>query len=129
MRISIITLILVLLLTACNPNPPSTIAYEDLPAEGDAAHGEVLFNTAIKSAPPCSSCHVPNSPASPDLAGLSERAGSRVEGMDAREYLFYSIVEPGRYIVDGYGNVMWNKYDESLSPQDIADLIAYLQTL
>lgn len=129
MRIILAALIILFLATACNPNPPSVISYEDLPATGDAAHGEELFNSAVGSAPPCSSCHVPNSPASPDLAGLSDRAGSRVDGMDAREYLFYSIVEPGRYVVAGYGNVMWNKYDESLSPQDIADLIAYLMTL
>lgn len=129
MRILIVTLIMLFLLTACNPNPPSVISYEDVPLDGDSAHGEELFNSAIKSAPPCSSCHIPDSPASPDLAGLSERAGSRVEDMDAREYIFYSIVEPARFIVEDYGNVMWNRYDESLSPQDIADLIAYLLSL
>ena len=129
MRILILTFILLLLLTACNPNPPSVLYYENLPAGGDVARGEELFNTAINSAPPCSACHIPNSPASPDLAGLAERAASRVEGQEAQEYIFYSIVEPARYIVDGYGNVMWNQYDESLSAQDIADLISYLLSL
>jgi hypothetical protein len=53
-------------------------------------------------------------------------AGERVEGESAREYTFYAIAEPGRYIVEGYGNAMYNRYDENLSPQEIADLIAYL---
>jgi hypothetical protein len=67
--------------------------------------------------------------ASPDLAGFADRAGEQVEGQDAREYAFYSITEPGRYVVEDFGNVMYDQYDEKLTPQQIADLIAYLLTL
>lgn len=129
MRILSLTLIFLVLVTACDANPPSVISYDQLPPAGDVERGAELFNQPINSAPPCSGCHLPNSPASPDLAGFAERAGNRVEGETAREYAFYSIVEPGRYIVEGFGNAMWNQYDESLSPQDIADLIAYLLSL
>lgn len=129
MRNLFIVLVLLLTLSACNPNPPSILSYENLPLEGNIERGAELFNQAINAAPPCSACHLPNAPASPDLAGLNERAGTRVEGLDAREYAFYSIVEPARYLVEGFGNVMWNQYDESLSSQDIADLIAYILSL
>jgi mono/diheme cytochrome c family protein len=117
------------ILAACNPNPPSVIDYDDLPPEGDAARGEQIFNEQINAQPACSSCHADNNNASPDLTGFGERAEDRVAEQESREYAFYSIVEPGRYIVDDFGNAMPNQYDDKLTPQDIADLIAYLLSL
>jgi mono/diheme cytochrome c family protein len=119
-------LLVLLVVAACNPKTESAIDYEDLPAAGDAARGAELFTQAINSAPPCSGCHMPGASASPELMGFGAVAGTRVEGQDAREYTFYAIVEPARFIVDGYGNAMYNQYSEKLSEQDIADLIAYL---
>ena len=118
-----------LILSACNANPPSIISYDALPATGDIERGAALFSQQINLAPPCFACHNETAAASPALAGFGERAGTRVEGQDAREYAFYSIVEPGRFIVEGFGNAMYNQYDENLSPQEIADLIAYLLSL
>lgn len=129
MRILTLAFILLLTLTACNPNPPSVLSYENLPLEGDVERGSELFNQPVNSAPPCSACHMPESPASPNLAGFNERASTQVEEQDAREYAFYSITEPARFIVEDFGNVMWNQYDESLTAQDIADLIAYVLSL
>jgi cytochrome c553 len=83
-----------------------------------------LFNTG--AIPPCAACHVAPFTASPSLEGFGETAATRVEGMSAQEYAFYSIVQPEAYIVEGFGNAMYNKYGEDLSAQDIADLIAYL---
>jgi mono/diheme cytochrome c family protein len=126
MRI-ILLMTLGLLLAACTANAPTTIQYSEIPETGDAVHGEELFNTSVNLAPACVGCHIPNNPASPSLDGFGEVAGTRVEGQSAREYTFYSIVEPDRYTVEGYGvGIMYNKYDENLSAQDIADLIAYL---
>ena len=129
MRFRTLLLVLTLLLTACNANPPSTITFADIPTEGDAAHGEVLFNSGKDLAPACAGCHLPNAPASPDLAGFGARAGTQVAGQSAREYAFYSITEPARYIVPPYGNAMYNMYDEAFTVQEIADLIAYILTL
>lgn len=127
MRLFGCSLLLILLLVAgCNANPASSIPYVDIPADGDAAYGEQLFNQQNGIAPACSSCHNANANAVPDLTGYGAIAGTRVEGESAREYTFYAIAEPGRFVVEGYGNAMYNKYDEALSPQDIADLIAYL---
>ena len=125
----LLSCLLVIILSACNANPTSVVNYEAVPTEGDVARGEALYNSGKELAPPCSGCHIPNAPASPDLAGFGAVAATRVEGQTAHEYAFYSITEPGRFIVEGYGNAMYNMYDEALTPQDIADLIAYILRL
>jgi cytochrome c553 len=124
MRI-VLLLVLGIALAACTAKSNNQLRFEDLP-EGDASRGEALYTTSV--APPCVSCHVAPFTASPDLAGYAERAEMRVVGMSAEEYSFYSIVEPERYIVEGFGNAMYNEYGEELSAQQVADLIAYLLT-
>lgn len=113
----------------CTTNPPSVMPYADVPLEGDIARGEVIFHQESGIMPSCVSCHDGESPASPDLTGYGAVAGERVEGENAHEYTFYSIAEPGRYILEGYGNAMYNQYDENYTPQEMADLIAYLLSL
>lgn len=127
--LGIIIAIVTMGVVGCGNNPPSVIPYEDIPAEGDPVRGEQLFHEQIGIAPTCESCHNENSNASPDLTGYSEVAGTRVEDESAHEYTFYAIAEPGRFIVEGYGNAMYNQYDDNYEPQDIADLIAYLLSL
>lgn len=119
---------LLLMLAACSQNTASVIGYEAIPAQGDPVRGAEIFNLPINGAPQCSACHIPGltTGASPDLTGFSAIAGERVPGESAREYTFYAITEPGRFVTPGYGNAMYNQYDEKLAPQDIADLIAYL---
>lgn len=127
MRSSVIfTLCLLVILTACDTNPKSSISFEDIPENGDPIRGEDLFNSGAN--PPCIACHTEGSSASPNLDGFAERAETQVEGESAPEYAFYSITEPGRHVVDGFGNAMPNEYDDDLNAQDIADLIAYLLT-
>ena len=127
--VGVVAILCLALLSGCNTNPPSVLAYSDLPATGDVERGRQLFDQAVDLAPPCSSCHNDTSNASPDLSGFGSRAETQVVAESAREYTFYSITEPGRYIVEGFGNAMYNQYDEKLAPQEIADLIAYLLTL
>ncbi len=119
--------LLVVLLAACGANAPSVIPFDDLPAEGDPVRGEELYTQQIGVVPACNSCHVEGARGAPTLLDYNaEVAAGRVEGQSAREYTFYAIVEPGQHIVEGYGNAMYNRYDDNLSPQDIADLIAYM---
>lgn len=130
MRLGAILLVLIaVVLVGCGGTAASSIAYEDIPTEGDVARGEAIYSQSINLAPSCISCHNENANAAPHLEGYGAVAGSRVEGEDAREYTFYSIAEPGRHILDGYGNAMYNQYDEKYTPQQIADLIAYLLSL
>lgn len=124
--IGILMMVFLFVLVGCTGDATSSIAFADIPAEGDAIRGEELYNTV---SPSCSSCHIAGANASPDLAGFGDIAATRVDGESAREYTFYAITEPGRHVVEGYGNAMPNQYDEDLTPQDIADLIAYLLSL
>jgi mono/diheme cytochrome c family protein len=127
---ALLVLLMLFGLTACG-SKESKIPYSALPPEGDPVRGEELFNKSIDRQPSCVSCHVPDAEdggASPNLDGFGERAAIQVPGLSAREYAFWSITEPHRHLVKNFGNAMPNKYDDKLSPQDIADLIAYLLT-
>ncbi|MEM6527508.1 MAG: cytochrome c [Chloroflexota bacterium] len=118
--------VLALILAACGGSE-SVVSYADLPTEGDPVRGEALYFQASGLSPACSACHVAEAAGAPVLdENYPALAAQRVAGQDAHEYTFYAIVEPGQYIVEGYGNAMYNRYDENLEPQDIADLIAYL---
>jgi hypothetical protein len=57
-----------------------------------------------------------------DFAGA--RRNSRQRDY-AEEYTFYSIVQPSRYMVRGFSNVMYNEFAARLTPQDIADLCLF----
>jgi len=46
-----------------------------------------------------------------------------------KEYLRQSILEPERYIVSDYRDIMYPDYSTPLTKQNIQDLIAYLLTL
>lgn len=124
MKQFIIATIAVMILTACNAEPPSAIPYSALPETGDAVRGATIF--AEDSSPLCTSCHVEDATGAPTLENYAQEAGSRVEGQSAREYTFYAIAEPWQHIAEGYGDAMPYSYDDDLSAQEIADLIAYL---
>ena len=61
---------------------------------------------------------------------MAETAATRVEGESAPAYFYNSIVHPNDYVVDGYApGVMIQTYGDTLSDQDLADIIGYLLTL
>jgi len=106
---------------------------KELP-EGDATNGEALATSLG-----CTACHVaaPTGPAWPpaaDQPGIGERAAARIDQADytgsattAEQYLFESIALPNVYVVSGYAEgLMPANYADTLTDQDMADLIAYL---
>ncbi|MBK8027617.1 MAG: c-type cytochrome [Chloroflexi bacterium] len=105
----------------------------DAPAlVGDPAQGETIFKVGASDAPPCVGCHALAPGAwslAPVMEGIHERAVQRVDSLSAEAYLTQSIMEPGAYLVPGFRDVMYPQYGERLSPQQIADLVAYLMTL
>ncbi len=64
----------------------------------------------------------------PTWQGISGRAGDRVPGLSAEEYLRESIVDPAAYIVEGYADTMPKGFKILLSEEDIDSLVAFLLT-
>ena len=127
MRITAICALALLVLAGC---ASASAGLADLP-EGNAERGAALFTQSINGAPACSTCHTLDgaSLVGPSLDSFGERASTRLANTSAAEYAHASIVQPATYLVSGFGNSMYNQYAQRLSPQEIADLVAYLLTL
>src|SRR5262245_53777549 len=131
-RILITTMVFAMLLPGCTSGTQSVVATnKSTTVDSAVQRGSVLFKEGQTGLPACSTCHTLDDSRliGPGLRGIASRAGQRVPGETAKDYLYHSIVQPGAYIVQGYGNVMPADYGKSLSDQQIQDLIAYLQTL
>jgi mono/diheme cytochrome c family protein len=94
-------------------------------ASADPARGEEL-----SVAQTCATCHVQGAAngIAPPFEGISQRAASRVPDMPASVYLYDSIVHPTDYLVEGYAPSMPQDYGSRMTPQEIADIVAYLLT-
>jgi cytochrome c2 len=131
MRISMrqlhLLVVVILLAAGCGATPPAETS-------GDAERGRQIFTQGVNNAPPCSTCHLviegeQRFSLGPNLAGVGERGGGRVEDLTAEDYIRQSILEPHLYIVPGYRDIMYPDFGEHLSDNDVTDLIAYLMTL
>jgi mono/diheme cytochrome c family protein len=123
------------------PTPPAgpvvgSDITKELP-EGNAQAGETLATTLA-----CTACHIaaPTGPAwlpSGSEPGIGERAAARIAQPDytgqattPEQYLFESIVAPNTFIISGFAaNIMPLNYANTLTDQDMADLIAYLLSI
>jgi len=104
-----------------------------LPA-GDVASGEALATSLG-----CVGCHVtsavgPGWLADPAVGLRAEtrytEAGYTSAATTAEEYLVESIVLPNAHVVAGFNpDVMPKDYGQKLTPQNVADLVAYLLSL
>ncbi|MGD2101982.1 MAG: hydrogenase iron-sulfur subunit [Acidimicrobiia bacterium] len=96
----------------------------------DAETGEQIF---LSSTGGCSVCHSVRpgvERVGPNLSAVALVAGSRVQGLDAGQYLRQSILEPDAYVVEGFpSGQMLDIYEETLTEADIDALVAYLMTL
>ena len=91
----------------------------------DATHGAELV-----VAHQCVNCHIyAAGQAAPGWNGLADRAVDRQPPLSAAAYLYESIVEPTAYVVDGYAPAMPQNFEETLTAQEIGDIIAHLLTL
>ncbi len=80
----------------------------------------------------CAACHSLSTETTivgPPLAGIATTAATRVLDMDAKTYILTSIMRPGDYIVEGYGNTMPDNFGRRLTGEQIDAVVAYLLTL
>ena len=89
---------------AIDPGTPQAASAAEGSAPG-SVEGETVFLTKG-----CTGCHsrpgLSEGFVGPDLTGLADRAGDRVEGLSAEEYVSQSILDPQAYIVYDYGEQM-----------------------
>jgi mono/diheme cytochrome c family protein len=93
------------------------------PATGNATAGATLFKSQG-----CDGCHTFKAAGStakvgPDLDKLAQYA--KTAGMPLADFAHESIQNPGSYVESGYQNIMPN-FGQTLTPQQISDLVAYL---
>lgn len=115
---------LAILLSACASETPSSSNLAPLDAQ--AAAGQALFTRH------CAACHSlsPDTVVvGPALAGIADRAGQRVAGLDADTYLHQSILEPSAYVVEGFADLMPPTLAQVLTSEEIDALVAYMHTL
>lgn len=129
----IIVLMLALSVAACGGGGDSAGDAGDS-AIGDASAGEELFSELIIGAQPgCITCHslTPDEViVGPSMAGIGSRAGERVEGTSAEDYLRTSILHPDDYVVEGFQpGVMVQVWEDELTDEQVDNIIAYLLTL
>ena len=108
--------------TTTEPAGTTTQATQPPPAPtGDAAAGKQFFN-----AQGCGSCHAFSAAASSGSVGPN--LDEALQGKDAA-FVRESIVEPNKEIATGYPpSVMPETFGETLTPKQVDDLVAFLQS-
>jgi cytochrome c oxidase subunit II len=98
---------------------------------GDPENGRVIYESGGEVGIPCASCHSLDGTkiVGPSWQGLAERAGTRIEGMSGPEYLKQSIREPSAHVVEGFADVMPHTFGETLTDDEIDDVIAFIYSL
>lgn len=109
---------------------------------GDPERGEALYrqqSIGDGAAPGCVSCHslepgvVKVGPSHAEVGARAEQLvrapDYRGEATTAAEYLRESILEPNAHVVEGFERgLMYQNFDQVLSEQQVADLVAFLLT-
>ena len=98
-----------------------TLQTETTVTKGDPAAGKTVFD-----AQGCGSCHTFEPAGS--TGNVGPNLSDALKGKDAA-FIQQSIVDPNAEIASGFQpNIMPQTYGSSLSPKEIADLVAFLQT-
>ena len=111
--------------------------------KGDATRGQNLTATTYA----CVACHI-QAPVGPGWLATADNATPKGEGIGTRAqhrykdsgytgvatsaegYLLESIIKPNAFVVSGFQpNIMPQDFGTRMKPQDLADIIAYLDTL
>lgn len=105
-------------------------------ADADPNAGQSLYNaqglTGTGAILGCAGCHVGGAQA-PALEGTwtriqTERLPELTNYADGVDYIIHSIIVPGEYLVPPYTDLMPHNFGQILTVQDLANLIAYLES-
>ena len=104
---------------------PQTTTQQGPALTGSATAGAPLFKSQG-----CDGCHTfkpagSKATVGPDLDKLAAYAKKANQG-SLDDFTHESIVNPGAYVESGYQNIMPTTFGQTLSPQQLADLVAYL---
>jgi nitric oxide reductase subunit C len=121
-----IPLVALIAVASCGGDGDVAIAGEEL--------GEELFASAVLGGQAgCVTCHSLEPDrvvVGPSLAGIGERAATRVPGQSAADYLRTSIVAPDSYVVEGFDpGRMPSNWGDALKTEEIDALVDYLEGL
>ena len=112
------------------PNPTPTSAPDEASEEGSGgSDGEQVFTSA--SPITCTTCHSLDGTVGlgPSLQGIAETAATRIDGLNAEEYLRQSILDTNAYIVEGFPeSLMPVNFSETLTADEVDAVIDFLMT-
>jgi hypothetical protein len=97
---------------------------------GDPINGQVLYNGDLG----CAGCHLGDAPIAPPVEGTYTRIEEErlkdplLANYTPEHYLVESIIDPAHYLVPNFPNVMLNNFGDRITLQDLADLIAFLES-
>ena len=80
----------------------------------------------------CGACHSaePGSTiVGPSLANVAEAGATRVDGLDARTYVYNSIMRPSDYLVEGFDDLMPQDLARKLTGEEMDSVVAYVLSL
>lgn len=99
---------------------------------GDPLNGQLLYNSETLA---CYGCHVNSAgEVAPHLEGTLTRVEETrlndpaLQDYTVEQYLIESIVQPNHYVVPRYAPAMPGDFGQRLTLQDLADLLAYLES-
>ncbi len=104
---------------ATEPPPTPTLAPH-------LAAGQRVFVTH------CGACHSTSAETvivGPSLAGIGARGGQRVDGLDARAYVYNSVLQPSDYLVAGFDDLMPQDLAKKLTGEELDAVVAYVLSL
>ncbi len=115
------------------PRQSLTINFRDMHIPDSKAGEQLYYEAASGVNAGCRICHSLEKNEKiigPSFYGIADRAGERIPGLTAEEYLRQSIVEPNAFVVPGYpeGQMIQN-FGTILTEEQINDLIAFLMTM
>lgn len=115
------------------PRQALTINFRDMHIPDPKMGEQIYYENASGVNAGCRICHSLTKEEKiigPSFHGIADRAGERVPGLTAEEYLRQSIIEPNAFIVPGYpSGQMIQNFGDILTEEQIQDLIAFLMTL